>query len=248
MNETRAASLVSPCFPRSLGHGFLVRASHERSHAESDNGNISKAPSRARHDRPPSFLRPRRFRGVRRGRGARLGAGRRQIFSPRRSSCTFSRRYISAARSSAASPPRRGSRNRTRPASGAASTRIFAARSPRRFSTIRARSVFCRSAPRSASSPCRPAGSTCSAGGAPWTQARDAGQRLLYATATFCDGQGFLLRAKQRRRPGARLVEARRLHSAGHPAVSSRRRLFPRPQGESPPAPVPVLRRRSERL
>lgn len=34
------------------------------------------------------------------------------------------------------------------------------------------------------------------ASGAPWTQARDAGQRLLYAAATFYDGQGFLVRAK----------------------------------------------------
>jgi len=32
--------------------------------------------------------------------------------------------------------------------------------------------------------------------GAPWTQARDASQKLLYAAATFYDGQGFLARAK----------------------------------------------------
>jgi general L-amino acid transport system substrate-binding protein len=35
------------------------------------------------------------------------------------------------------------------------------------------------------------------AGGAPWTQSRDAGQRLLYAAISFHDGQGFLTRVKQ---------------------------------------------------
>jgi general L-amino acid transport system substrate-binding protein len=33
--------------------------------------------------------------------------------------------------------------------------------------------------------------------GAPWTQARDAGLRLLYAAVTFHDGQGFLTRKKK---------------------------------------------------
>lgn len=35
------------------------------------------------------------------------------------------------------------------------------------------------------------------AGGAAWTQSRDAGQRLLYAAISFHDGQGFLTRHKQ---------------------------------------------------
>jgi general L-amino acid transport system substrate-binding protein len=32
------------------------------------------------------------------------------------------------------------------------------------------------------------------AGGPPWTQSRDAGQKVLYAATTFHDGQGFLVR------------------------------------------------------